>query len=114
VPSFINSTFVNIPDLRKAAGEPTVEIHPDDARLRGIQSGEMVRIHNDRGSFQARALVGETVKSGVVVSQGVWWNKYTTDGVNCNTTTSSRLTDLGAGATFFDNLVEVTGDGCSI
>jgi anaerobic selenocysteine-containing dehydrogenase len=107
-PSFINSTFVNIADLRRAAGEPTVEIHPDDARQRGIQSGKMVRIYNDRGIFQARALVGETVKPGVVVSQGVWWNKYTTDGVNCNTTTSSRLTDLGAGATFFDNLVEIS------
>jgi hypothetical protein len=45
-------------------------------------------------------------KEGVVVSQGVWWNKYTGGG-NCNTTTSTRLTDLGAGATFFDNLVEV-------
>jgi hypothetical protein len=43
----------------------------------------------------------------VVVSQGIWWNKYAADGVNCNTTTSSRLTDLGEGATFFDNLVEV-------
>jgi anaerobic selenocysteine-containing dehydrogenase len=108
VPEFLNSTFVNIASLRKAAGEPTVEIHPDDAARRAIRDGQLVRIHNDRGSFQARAVVGETVKPGVVVSQGVWWNKYTADGVNCNTTTSSRLTDLGAGATFFDNLVEVT------
>jgi anaerobic selenocysteine-containing dehydrogenase len=66
-----------------------------------------VRIFNDRGSFQARAVVGETVKRGVIVSQGVWWNKYTEDRVNCNTTTNTRLTDLGGGATFFDNLVEV-------
>ena len=35
---------------------------------------------------------------------------YTPDGVNCNTTTSSRLTDLGGGATFFDNLVQVAAD----
>ena len=46
-------------------------------------------------------------RPGVVVSQGIWWNKYPADGVNCNTTTSTRLTDLGGGATFFDNLVEV-------
>jgi anaerobic selenocysteine-containing dehydrogenase len=109
VPTFINSTFVNIAYLRKAAGEPTVEIHPIDAASRSIRDGQYVRIHNDRGSFQARALVGETVKSGTIVSLGVWWNKYAPDGVNCNTTTSSRLTDLGAGATFFDNLVEVSG-----
>jgi anaerobic selenocysteine-containing dehydrogenase len=107
-PEFLNSTFVNIASLRTAAGEPTVEMHPDDAVHRAIRDGQLVRVHNDRGSFQARAVVGETVKPGVVVSQGIWWNKYCSDGVNCNTTTSSRLTDLGAGATFFDNLVEVT------
>ena len=55
----------------------------------------------------ARAIVAESVKPGVVVSQGVWWNRYTPDGVNCNTTTSTALSDLGGGATFFDNLVEV-------
>ena len=107
VPAFLNSTFVNIEALRTMAGEPTVEIHPEDAAARNIRDGQWVRIFNDRGSFQARAVVGETVKAGVVVSQGIWWNKYTKDGVNCNTTTSTRLTDLGAGATFFDNLVEV-------
>jgi anaerobic selenocysteine-containing dehydrogenase len=106
-PSFLNSTFVNVDSLRAAEREPSVEIHPDDAAARGINQGEMVEVLNDRGRFQARALVGPTVKPGVVVSQGIWWNKYTVDGVNCNTTTSTRLTDLGAGATFFDNLVDV-------
>ena len=47
------------------------------------------------------------MKPGVVVSLGSWWTKYTVDGANCNTTTSTALTDLGAGATFYDNLVEV-------
>jgi anaerobic selenocysteine-containing dehydrogenase len=107
VPSFLNSTFVNVDELRRMAGEPTAEIHPRDAAARGIRDGQRVRVFNDRGTFLAKAVVGETVKEGVVVSQGVWWNKYTADGVNCNTTTSTRLTDLGGGATFFDNLVEV-------
>jgi anaerobic selenocysteine-containing dehydrogenase len=106
-PSFLNSTFVNQKALRQAAGEPTVEIHPTDATARGVADGQWVRVFNDRGSFRAKARIGETVKAGVVVTQGIWWNKYTSDGVNCNTTTSSRLTDLGGGATFFDNLVEV-------
>jgi anaerobic selenocysteine-containing dehydrogenase len=109
-PSFLNSSFVNVDSLRKAAGEPKVHLHPTDAARRNIQDGQTVRIFNDRGSFHAKAMVGETVKPGVVVSFGVWWNKYTTDGVNCNTTTSTKLTDLGGGATFFDNLVEVTAE----
>jgi anaerobic selenocysteine-containing dehydrogenase len=105
--SFLNSTFVNVSALRRAAGEPTLEIHPDDAAARGIAAGQWVRVFNDRGAFQARAVVGETVKPGVVVALSVWWNKYSPDGGNCNRTTGTALSDFGAGATFFDNLVEV-------
>jgi anaerobic selenocysteine-containing dehydrogenase len=110
-PAFLNSTFVNVAELRRQAGEPAVQIHPRDAAARGLCDGQAVRVFNGRGSFRARAVVGETVKEGVVVSQGIWWNKYVEGGENCNATTSSRLTDLGAGATFFDNLVEVEAAG---
>ncbi|HYT88885.1 MAG TPA: molybdopterin oxidoreductase family protein [Gemmataceae bacterium] len=106
-PSFLNSSFVNVAPLRRKAGEPTVEIHPHDAAEREITDGQWVRVFNDRGAFRARAVVGETVKQGVVVALGVWWNRYTPDGVNGNSTTSTRLTDLGGGATFFDNLVQL-------
>ena len=102
--------LARVAELRKMAGEPTVEIHPRDAEHRGLRSGQWVRVFNDRGAFRARAVVGETVKEGAVVTQGVWWTKYTPDGVNCNATTGTRLTDFGAGATFFDNLVEVAAD----
>jgi anaerobic selenocysteine-containing dehydrogenase len=105
--SFLNSSFVNVETLRKNAGEVTLEIHPTDAAVRGIADGQTVTVFNDRGRFRARAIVGDSVKPGVVVSLGVWWNRYTEDGVNCNSTTSTALTDLGGGATFFDNLVEV-------
>jgi anaerobic selenocysteine-containing dehydrogenase len=70
----------------------------------------MVSVFNGRGRFRARAVVGETVKPGVVVSLGLWWRRWTDDGANCNTTTSTATTDLGGGATFFDNLVEVEGE----
>ncbi len=106
-PSFLNSSFVNVASLRQQVGEPTVAIHPDDAARREIKDGQTVKVFNDRGSFQARAVVGDRVKAGVVVAEGIWWNRYTADGVNCNVTTSTALTDFGAAATFFDNLVEV-------
>ncbi len=107
VPEFLNSTFVNIDSLRAQAREPTLEIHPNDAKSRGIADGKWVRIFNDRGSFKARAIVAESVRPGVVVTQSIWWNRFSPDGVNCNTTTSTALTDFGAAATFFDNLVQV-------
>ncbi|HEV3146880.1 MAG TPA: molybdopterin oxidoreductase family protein [Gemmataceae bacterium] len=106
-PEFLNSSFVNVDGLRKSAGEPILEIHPVDAAKRKIVGEQLVRIFNDRGSFVAKAKVHEAVKPGVVVTLGIWWNKFVAEGANCNATTSTRLTDFGGGATFFDNLVEV-------
>jgi anaerobic selenocysteine-containing dehydrogenase len=106
-PHFLNSTFVEVDSLRRSAIEPQLEISARDANARGVQQGDLVRIFNDRGSFVARAVVGDSVRSGVVVSPSIWWNKHSPGGSNCNSTTPTRLTDLGGGATFFDNLVEV-------
>ncbi len=41
--SFLNSTFVNVAMLRRSAVEPKVQIHPDDATVRKIRDGQMVR-----------------------------------------------------------------------
>ena len=38
---------------------------------------------------------------------GIWWAKLSPDGRNVNATTSQRLTDMGAGPVFYDNLVEI-------
>ena len=105
--SFLNSTFVNVASLRRAAGKPTLEIHADDARARGIESGVKVSIFNDRGAFTAEAVITDRVRPGVVSAPSVWWGKLTDDKNNANHTTSQALTDLGNGATFYDNQVDV-------
>ncbi len=106
-PHFLNSTFVEVDSLRRSAIEPQLEISAADATARGVQHGDLVNIFNDRGSFLARAIVGDNVRPGVVVSPSIWWNKHSPGLRNVNSTTPTRLTDLGGGATFFDNLVEV-------
>ncbi|MFT3880656.1 MAG: molybdopterin dinucleotide binding domain-containing protein [Gemmatales bacterium] len=106
-PSFLNSSFVNVQSLRRDEGEPSVIMHTEDAAARQIERGDWVQVLNDRGSFHAKAEVGLEVKQGTVVSQGIWWRDYTIDAKIVNVTTSTVVTDLGGGATFFDNLVEV-------
>jgi anaerobic selenocysteine-containing dehydrogenase len=105
--TFLNSTFVNVMSLRRPVGRPTLEIHESDATARGLRAGQTVTIFNDRGSFSAEAVVTDRVRPGVVSVASVWWGKLTADGGNANQTTSERITDLGRGATFYDNLVEV-------
>ena len=50
---FINSCYANIDNKLKGQGEQFVLINQVDAMDRGIQEGEMIRVFNDRGSFDA-------------------------------------------------------------
>jgi anaerobic selenocysteine-containing dehydrogenase len=104
---FLNSTFVNVGSLQRAAREPEVSLHPRDAQLRGIAEGAMVVVQNDRGHFAARARLREGIREGVAWAPGIWWAKLSPDKKNVNITTSQRLTDMGAGPVFYDNLVEI-------
>ncbi|MFP5392530.1 MAG: molybdopterin-dependent oxidoreductase [Gammaproteobacteria bacterium] len=105
--NFLNSTFVNVTSLRATEGEPTLDIHPQDAAARAIDDGTMVRIFNDRGSFVARARVTDKARAGLVVALSIWWKKLASDGKNANEVTSARLTDMGRAPTFYDTLVEI-------
>ena len=110
-PNFLNSSFVNVDHLRRGAGEVVVELSAADAQARDLRDGDWARVFNARGEFRAIARVGDTVKPGVAVSYGIWWGRYTPDGKNVNSTTSTARTDLGGGGTFFDNLVQVERAG---
>jgi anaerobic selenocysteine-containing dehydrogenase len=105
--NFLNSTFVNVQSLRNTEGEPHLDIHPIDAAGRGIENGQRVRIHNDRGSFVAKARITDKARQGLVVGLSIWWKKLASDGKNANEVTSQRLTDMGNAPTFYDTLVEV-------
>ena len=106
--NFLNSTFVNVTSLRDIEAEPVLEIHADDAQLRGIASGDVVNVFNQRGYYQCKAVVSKRARPGVVNGLGIWWRKLGLNGTNVNEVTSQKLTDLGQGPVFYDCLVEVT------
>ncbi|MGS5085220.1 molybdopterin-containing oxidoreductase family protein [Hydrogenophaga sp. A37] len=105
--NFLNSSFVNVTSLRDIEGEPLLEIHATDAEVRGIHSGDVVRIFNSRGEYRCKAKVSARARPGVVNGLGIWWRKLGLDGTNVNQLTSQRLTDMGRGPVFYDCLVEV-------
>ena len=106
--NFLNSTFVNVKSLRAIEGEPVLEIHPDDAAPRGITTGTVVNVFNQRGSYKVKAQVSTRARLGVVNGMGIWWRKFGLDGTNVNQLTSQHLTDLGRGPVFYDCLVQVS------
>ncbi len=111
VRNFLNSSFANLPRFRDAEGEPSLELHSEDAAKRGIADGDAVRVFNDRGSFTLKARVNDKPRRGVVVAPSVWWKKFSRDRRNANDVTSQRIADLGGAATFYDCLVEVERAG---
>ena len=91
------------------AGAPRIELHPADAEPRGLQTGDQARVFNARGEFTAAVEVSDRVRPGVVASTKGHWLKHVRGGANINATVDERDADMGRGAVFHDNRVEVEG-----
>lgn len=105
--NFLNSSFVNLQSLRDIETEPVLEMHPEDAQIRRIQDGDVVRVYNQRGTYHCKARLNNRARPGVVNGLGIWWRKLGLNGTNVNELTSQNLTDIGRGPVFYDCCVEV-------
>lgn len=92
---YCESQHRQVAELRRAAPDPQVEVHPDTAAARGISAGDWVRISTPHGSVRARARLNAGLDPGVVCAQHGWWqgsdelalppsDPYELDGVNLN------------------------------
>jgi anaerobic selenocysteine-containing dehydrogenase len=100
----IHSQFNNLRSIRMFSPAPTLQIHPDDAAPRGIAQGGKVRVFNDRGHVEVAASLDHGIRPGCVSMTNGWW---ITEGGSVNFCSLGRETDMGHGAAFHDNLVQV-------
>jgi anaerobic selenocysteine-containing dehydrogenase len=100
----IHSQFNNLAMIRAVSPGPVLQIHPADAAPRAIEDGETVRVFNDRGSLYVTARLDFGIRTGCVAMTNGWWS---TDGGSVNLLSLGRETDMGHGAAFHDNLVQV-------
>ena len=97
----------------KVAGREAALIHPDDAALRGINDGDVIRLFNDRGACLAGARVTAEVMAGaVVLPTGAWYDPETPAGLdrhgNPNVLTLDKGTSrLAQGSSAHTTLVEI-------
>lgn len=104
---FLNSTFANLPRMMEREGAPTIYLNPVDAEARSIRSGDWVRVFNDRGSVLLKAQVGDWSQPGVAISPSIWWSRHMPGGAGINVLTLDQPADMGGGASFHTNLVQV-------
>ena len=104
--AMLNSQYANIARQRRHAGEQQVRIHPDDASSRNVGDGDRVRVHNDRGSFEALAVVTDEVRPGLVAAPLGYWASAS-GGSTVAAVNAARFADIGRAPTFSDTRVEV-------
>lgn len=65
----------SISQAAKVAGCEPVHISPDDANVRGIAHGQIVKLFNGRGECRAVAILDDDLRSGVLrMNTGAWYN----------------------------------------
>ena len=100
----IHSQFGNLRIIRETNDEPAVGISPDDARERNITTGQTVKVFNKTGAIISKVRISNRIPSGLVVlPNGLWLN----EGGGGNHLIAGNETDIGFGAAFHDNRVEV-------
>jgi anaerobic selenocysteine-containing dehydrogenase len=100
----LHSQFGNLKILRDTLPSPAILISPADAQKRGIHNDQKIRIFNETGEITSIARISKRVPEGIVVlPNGIWKN----EGGGGNALISGKETDMGFGAAFHDDKVEI-------
>lgn len=98
----------------KIQGREPIRLHPTDAAARGLHTGDMVRVHNDRGSCLAGLLIDDAVSPHTAqLSTGAWYDPDPNDPTFCRhgnpnvLTTDRGSSRLSQGCTGQLALVEI-------
>jgi anaerobic selenocysteine-containing dehydrogenase len=100
----ITSTFGG---TRTSDDVPPLEIHPDDARPRGLRDGQPVRVWNDLGEVRLPVRITDDVPRGVVSSLKGAWFRTSDNHQTVSALAPATHADICGGACYNDARVEV-------
>jgi anaerobic selenocysteine-containing dehydrogenase len=100
----ITSTFGG---LAASAATPPLEMHPDDARARGLADGVRVKMWNDLGEVHLPLRITDTVRPGLVRSLKGAWFRTSDNGQTVSALAPGHHADICEGACYNDARVEV-------
>lgn len=100
----IHSQFGHLQSIQRMTSAPFVSMHPAAAAQRHLAEGDRARVFNDRGAVVVPVrLEWGLAPSCVCITNGFWLD----EGGAVNLLSCGRETDMGHGAAFHDNAVEV-------
>jgi anaerobic selenocysteine-containing dehydrogenase len=87
---------------------PPLEMHPDDARARGLTHGALVKVWNNLGEVHLPLRVTDAICRGVVSSLKGAWMRTSDNGQTVSALAPTHKADISHGACYNDARVEVT------
>ncbi|WP_139652121.1 molybdopterin-containing oxidoreductase family protein [Raoultibacter phocaeensis] len=102
----VHSQCAHTPWLRELEPEPLLKVNASDAKERGIEQGDVVKVYNDHGYAVLKALVTEGIKPGVVSIPHGWQQEQFVEG-HTQDLTSIQMNDFVSNSAFYDFLCEV-------
>ena len=109
VPSIytLNTVFAEREDLNEKRGTMRLVLHELDAAAHGIREGDRVLAANDLAEVEFIAHLTDKISRGTAAAVGVYSRGMSFNGKTANSLHHARLTDLGAGTTMNDNVVQL-------
>jgi anaerobic selenocysteine-containing dehydrogenase len=92
-------------ELRERAA--VLQMHPLDAKARGLSQDDPVRVFNDLGEVHVPVGLNPDIRPGTISLPKGLWRKSTYNGSTSNALVPDTLTDVAGGACFNDARVEV-------
>jgi len=86
---------------------PVLEMHPEDAAIRGLSDGQWVKVWNDLGTVFLPLRITTAIRPGVVCSEKGAWLRTSSNGQTVSALASTHKADLAEGACYNDARVEV-------
>ncbi len=86
--------------------EPIVLINDEDAKEKGINEGDWIRLKNDQDTLDMKAKPTTDIKQGVTLAYGGLWPKLC-GGKGANTLIPDTVQDFGGNATYNSTYVEI-------
>lgn len=107
-PSSSKRTNATFGGCSQSDGPEEVEIHPKDAEARGVRTGDMLRVHNQRGETYLVARVSDAVLPGVLYTPKGTWFVHSRNGRTVNVLLDADIrTDIEAGACYNETFCDV-------
>jgi len=93
--------------LNQHSPQPYLQIHPDDARARGIREGQLVEVKGRRGQVRVKAQITDDVRPGLCFLPMHWGKILNNNGVRANNLTSALIDPRSKEPDFKFSAVEV-------